>query len=551
MEILKEMGVNAIRVTHNPAAPALVEIANRKGMMLIDEAFDTWTQPKNGNVNDYSAWFNRTIGADNQILGGEADMTWAEYDIKAMVRQDRNSPAVIMYSLGNEIFEGTANNRASEYPDIARSLCTWLQEVDDTRPPTFGQNTNNEGIAYQVGAVLKEFGGISGVNYADTGRYDTWVEKGQLVYYSETASAVNSRGVYDRKSSQQDKNNDRLLTSYDKSAVGWGAVASDAWKRTLDRDSSMGEFVWTGFDYIGEPTPWNGIGSGAASGALETSPKSSYFGIIDTNGLPKDTYYFYQSQWNDDVHTLHILPTWNEEEIVIDGGNVEVVVYSDAAQVELYLNDGTEPIATATSELKTTSAGYTYRMWQSGTNHTNLYATFSVPYERGTLRAVAYDDQGQVISDTKGRSSVTTTTAATQLSLEADRTTITADGDDLSYITISVKDAEGRLVNTDDVSVTLSITGNGEILGVDNGRQNDHTSYQSLTRNTGAGQLVAVVQSTDDAGAFTVPDACHVPSGLPCTVTVSGISKILETDSGMTFPSWTESVSDALSPWCQ
>ena len=205
------------------------------------------------------------------------------------------------------------------------------------------------------------------------------------------------------------------------------------------------------------------------------------------------------------MHTLHILPTWNEDEIVLDSsGNVEVVVYSDAAKVELYLNDNDTPIATATSALKTTAAGYTYRMWQGGTNHTNLYATFSVPYERGTLRAVAYDDQGQVISDTKGRSSVTTTTAATQLSLEADRNTITADGDDLSYITISVKDAEGRLVNTDDVSVTLSITGNGAILGVDNGRQNDHTSYQSLTRNTGAGQLVAVVQSTDDAGSFTV-----------------------------------------------
>ena len=523
IEILKEMGCNAIRVTHNPAAPELIEIANEKGMMLIDEAFDTWVMPKNGNVNDYSAWFEVEIEEGNTILGGELGMTWAEFDIKAMANQDKNSPAVIMYSLGNEIFEGTANNRASEYPGIARSLCTWLQEVDDTRPPTFGQNTNNEGIAYQVGAVLKEFGGISGVNYADTGRYDTWVEKGQLVYYSETASAVNSRGVYDRKSSQQDKNNDRLLTSYDKSAVGWGAVASDAWKRTLDRDNSMGEFVWTGFDYIGEPTPWNGTGAGAASGgSLATSPKSSYFGIIDTNGLPKDTYYFYQSQWNDDVHTLHILPTWNEDEIVVDGnGNVEVVVYSDAAKVELYLNNSNTPIATATSQLKTTAAGYTYRMWQGGTSHTNLYASFSVHYEAGTLRAVAYDDQGNVISNTEGRSSVTTTTAATQLSLEADRTTFTADGDDLSYITISVKDAEDRLINTDDVSVKLSITGDGVILGVDNGRQNDHTSYQSLTRNTGAGQLVAVVQSTDDAGAFTVTATAEGLSSGSVTVTTT------------------------------
>lgn len=506
VEILKEMGCNAIRVTHNPAAPELIEIANEKGIMLIDEAFDTWTNPKNGNTHDYSQWFNVVIGNDNAILGGEADMTWAEFDIKAMVNQDKNSPAVIMYSLGNEVLEGISGN-ADNYPKIASDLIDWINEIDNTRPPTFGDNKLKSGntTAAQVAQVIANNHGIVGYNYSTIGNLDSGTANGWLVYHSETASAVNSRGIYDRKASNGDGGKgDYLLTSYDKSAVGWGAVASDAWWRTITDDNSTGEFVWTGFDYIGEPTPWNGTGSGAI-GTWPNSPKSSYFGIIDTNGLPKDTYYFYQSQWNDDVHTLHILPTWNEDEIVLDSsGNVEVVVYSDAAKVELYLNDNDTPIATATSALKTTAAGYTYRMWQGGTNHTNLYATFSVPYERGTLRAVAYDDQGQVISDTKGRSSVTTTTAATQLSLEADRNTITADGDDLSYITVSVKDAAGRLVNTDDVSVKLSITGNGVILGVDNGRQSDHASYQSLTRNTGAGQLVAVVQSTDDAGSFTV-----------------------------------------------
>ena len=502
VEILKEMGCNAIRVTHNPAAPELIEIANEQGMMLIDEAFDMWVMSKNGNRNDYASWFEVKIGEDNAIVGGEPDMTWAEFDIKAMANQDKNSPAVIMYSLGNEIFEGTANDRASEYPGIARKLCTWLTEVDDTRPPTFGQNTNNETTAYKVADVLKEFGGISGVNYANTGRYDTWVNRGLLVYYSETASAVNSRGIYDRKTSNGDGGNgDYLLTSYDKSAVGWGAVASDAWKRTLDRDGSMGEFVWTGFDYIGEPTPWNGVSSGA-QGSWPSSPKSSYFGIIDTNGLPKDTYWFYQSQWNEDVNTLHILPTWNEEDIVLSSGNVEVVVYSDAAKIELYLND--EKVAEATSQEYTTDAGYTYKMWQGGTGHTNLYATFWVPYEEGTLKAVAYDADGKVIENTEGRSVVTTTGDAAQLTLSADRSVITADGDDLSYITIDVKDAAGNLVNTDDVSITLSIEGEGEIIGVDNGRQPDHTSYQSLTRNAGAGQLVAVVQSTDTAGSFTV-----------------------------------------------
>lgn len=508
VEILKEMGCNAIRVTHNPAAKEFIDICNRKGMLVIDEAFDMWVMSKNSNTHDYALWFEKKIGTDNAIVGGIAEMTWAEFDLKAMAHQDKNAPAVIMYSLGNEIFEGTNNSRAREYPGIARKLCTWLQEVDATRPPTFGQNTNNEGVGKQVGAVLKEFGGISGVNYADVaGRYDSWVNAGQLVYHSETASAVNSRGIYDRKNSNGDGGKgDYLLTSYDKSKVNWGAVASDAWMRTLLRDSSMGEFVWTGFDYIGEPTPWNGTGTGPANGtSWPNAPKSSYFGIIDTNGLPKDSYYLYQSLWNDAVKTLHILPTWNRDEIIVDrDGNVEVVVYSDAPKVKLFLND-TE-VAVAESREITTAAGYKYRIWQGGgeTQHQKLYATFQVKYKEGTLKAVAYDEHGQEIQNTKGRSMVTTTTTPAKLRLMPDRPSIQADGDDLSYITIDVTDDQGRIVNSASTEITLSIIGNGKISGVDNGRQPDHTSYQSLTRKAGAGRLVAVVQSTNDTGSFTV-----------------------------------------------
>ena len=505
IEILKDMGCNAIRVTHNPAAPELIEIANEKGMMLIDEAFDTWTLPKNGNVNDYSAWFNVQIEEGNNILGGETGMTWAEFDIKAMANQDKNSPAVIMYSLGNEIFEGLSSSNYSNYPQIAQNLIDWIKEVDTTRPPTFGDNKLKASwdIAFQVAQVISNNGGIVGYNYSTEGNLNNGASRGWLVYHSESASAVNSRGVYDRKNSAgDDGTGDRLLTSYDKSAVSWGHVASQAWYTTAVDDNSMGEFVWTGFDYIGEPTPWNSTGTGA-SGGTWPAPKSSYFGIIDTNGIPKDTYWFYQSQWNEDVTTLHILPTWNRDDVIFGSNNdVEVVVYSDAAKIELYLND--EKVAEATSKEYTTSEGYTYKMWQNGTSHTNLYATFWVPYEEGTLKAVAYDAEGNVIKNTEGRSVVKTTGQANKLSLTADRSAITADGNDLSYITIDVQDADGNLVNTDDVSITLSIEGDGEIIGVDNGRQVDHTSYQSLTRNVGAGQLVAVVQSTDDAGSFTV-----------------------------------------------
>lgn len=529
VEILKEMGCNAIRVTHNPAAPELIEIANEKGIMLIDEAFDTWTNPKNGNTHDYSEWFDVPIDNDNAILGGEADMTWAEFDIKAMVNQDKNSPAVIMYSLGNEILEGISGN-ANNYPVIASDLITWIQEIDVTRPSTFGDNKlkNDNSTANQIAKVIANYGGIVGYNYSTISDLDSGTANDWLVYHSETASAVNSRGIYDRKASNGDGGKgDYLLTSYDKSAVGWGAVASDAWWRTITDDNSTGEFVWTGFDYIGEPTPWNGTGSGAA-GTWPSSPKSSYFGIIDTNGLPKDSYYFYQSQWNDHVTTLHLLPTWNRSDVVFGSHNdVEVVVYSDAPVIKLYLNG--DEVGTATSTLNTTDQGYTYRTWTSGSDcfdqksgHQSLYATFWVPYEAGKLEVKAFQVDGTPITETEGRSYVETTTDATQLTMEADRTSITADGDDLSYITISVKDQKGNLINTDDVSIQLSIEGNGKIIGVDNGRQPDHTSYQSLTRNTGAGQLVAVVQSTDQAGSFKV--TATTADGLSSNVTVQTVA---------------------------
>ncbi len=525
VEILKDMGCNAIRVTHNPAAAELIEIANRKGMMIIDEAFDTWTNAKNSNSQDYSKWFNVQIAENNQILGGEAGMTWAQFDVKAMAYQDRNAPAVIMYSLGNEIFEGISGN-TSNYPEIAKNLIGWIKEVDNTRPPTFGDNKLKDGwdIANRVAQVVADNGGVIGYNYSTVDHLQNGISKGWKVYHSETASAVNSRGVYDRKTSQTDKNGDRLLTSYDKSKVGWGAVASDAWWRVLQQDGSAGEFVWTGFDYIGEPTPWNGVGSGAAGGTWP-APKSSYFGIIDTNGLPKDSYYLYQSQWNDDVTTLHVLPTWNESDVVKDSdGKVEVVVYSDAPMVKLFLNGKEVGSATSTEQGDT----YKYRTFTSGSgaftpksDHESLYATFMVPYAAGTLEAKAYNAQGEEITQTEGRDVVKSTSSATQLTLTADKKSIVADGDDLSYITIDVKDKDGNLVNTNNVNVQLSIEGNGKIVGVDNGRQIDHTSYQSTSRNVGAGQLVAIVQSTDKAGSFTVKATANGLKAGSVTVTTT------------------------------
>ena len=303
------------------------------------------------------------------------------------------------------------------------------------------------------------------------------------------------------------------LTSYDNSAVGWGAVASSAWYDVVQRDFVAGTYVWTGFDYLGEPTPWNGTGSGAVGSW--PSPKNSYFGIVDTAGFPKDTYYFYQSQWNDDVHTLHILPAWNENVVAKgSGNNVPVVVYTDAAKVKLYFTPkgSTEKrlIGEKSFTKKTTAAGYTYQVYEGSdkdsTAHKNMYLTWNVPWAEGTISAEAYDENNRLIPEgsTEGNASVTTTGKAAKLKADADRKTITADGKDLSYIEVDVTDANGHIVPDAANRVTFDVKGAGKLVGVDNGSSPDHDSYQADNRKAFSGKVLAIVQSTKEAGEITV-----------------------------------------------
>ena len=503
VEILKEMGCNSIRVTHNPAATELIEICNEKGMLVIDEFFDGWMYHKNGNSNDYATWFSKEIEEGNEILGAKDGMTWAEFDLKATVGRGQNAPSIIMWSLGNEIQEGAGG---SGYNTKAANLIQWTKEVDDTRILTIGSNalkkSENErrehvDIANQLTAV----DGASGTNYSNGASYDSLHKEFPEwnLYGSETASSVNSRGVYTTKQNNT-LDGEKQLTSYDKSKVGWGALASEAWYDVITRDFVAGEYVWTGFDYLGEPTPANGTGPGAVGSW--PSPKNSYFGIVDTAGLPKDSYYFYQSQWNEDVNTLHVLPTWNEDSLMKDSsGKVEVVVYSDAAKVELKLND--KVVGTQEFEKKTTDAGYTYQTVKGKSGHTSMYMTFDVPYEEGTLEAVAYNEKGEVIEKTEGRSVVKTTGEAKKLKATADRKEITADGKDLVYVTVDVTDKDGNIVPNAANNVKFEVKG-GTLVGVDNGKQADHQSYQEDNRNAYNGSLVAIVQATDKAGEISV-----------------------------------------------
>ena len=235
--------------------------------------------------------------------------------------------------------------------------------------------------------------------------------------------------------------------------------------------------MWTGFDYIGEPTPWNGTGAGSASGQ-GAKPKSSYFGIVDTAGFVKDTYYLYKSMWDEDTTTLHLMSTWNNDEIVKNNnGKVKVDVFTNAAKVELYLNGNKVGEDTATTH--TTALGYKYQTFSNG----EFYPSFNVTWASGTLSAKAYDKKGNLITETEGRSSVTTNTKAAKLAISADKKEILADGSSLSYLTVDVKDMNGNIVAGADNRINFKIEGNGKIVGVDNGNAADTDSLSAKLHN--------------------------------------------------------------------
>lgn len=514
VKILKEMGCNSIRATHNPHSRELTEICDEQGMLLVLEMFDGWTAPKNDNRNDYARFFNQEMG-ESELIGSEATKKWAQFDLEQSMMRDINAPSVIMWSLGNEMTEGTSG--IGNFQQVQKNLIGWAKAVDATRPVTTGDNKMKDGKTDLNPAGLAEVDGIVGFNYMDANRYkDVHREHPDWrLYGSETASATNSRGVYTNKNNNSLDSN-KLLTSYDKSAVSWGHRASRAWFDTINNDFLAGEYVWTGFDYLGEPTPSNGTNPGAQGSW--PSPKNSYFGIIDTAGLPKDTYYFYQSQWNDSLNTLHILPAWNRDAVMMSGGNkeVEVVVYTDAPEVELFFTPaaggspqslGKKKLTQVTSE----NGGYTYRVYkgengQKTPTHEDLYLTWNVPYADGTITAKAFDEAGREISTEKwaGRKSVKTAGSAARLTVSVNREKMEANGSDLAYLTVNVEDANGVIVPTAKNRVTFKVEGSGVLAGLDNGVQADHQSFRDGDRAAHAGQLVGIVRAAKNAGSVKV-----------------------------------------------
>jgi len=532
LSIMKDMGANAIRTSHNPADEQFIEICSELGLLVIEEAFDGLVDPKNYNSNDFSKYFEEEIGADNALIGADAAMTYSEFAARSMVRRDRNAPAIFAWSFGNEIQEGTNWANSSRYDDIAANFCQWIADEDGTRPATIGDNNRGgSGDIINVLRTITNNGGVVGFNYANSASTlyslaNSYAGSAGCIIASETSSATNSRGQYKNQNNNSNSDGYYHLTSYDTSRVSWGITAHDSIYNTYQYDNIAGEFVWTGFDYLGEPTPWNGTGTGSVSGR-GAYPNSSYFGIVDTTGFEKDTYYLYRSQWNKDETTLHLVTAWDSDNMMTDYyGQTPVWVYSNAPVVKLYRDDTL--IGTATRVDNVSPAGHTYYTYTTQANDSNacytysgsgadgLYSVFNVTYTPGTISAKAFEADGTTeiqLTGNSGKNSVTTPDAVSKLNVTQNKTEIAADGTSLAYITVDVVDANGNLDTTATNNITFTLTGSGKILGVDNGDQattakgqqaSALTSATSANINAYAGKALVIVQSTTEAGGFTV-----------------------------------------------
>ncbi|MEI8341024.1 MAG: glycoside hydrolase family 2 TIM barrel-domain containing protein [Verrucomicrobiota bacterium] len=457
IEILKSMGCNAIRTSHNPPAPKLLELCDRMGILVMDEAFDEWKNPK--TKLGYGRFFDE----------------WSEPDLVGMLHRDRNHPSVILWSIGNEISEqGDANGG-----EMAKRLADICHREDPARPVTAA--CHNPGGAAKTG--FADALDLFGINY-QPGAYNTFHGKYKLVA-SESSSDVSSRGEYnlvekDGALTIESKLNNQV-TSYDIFRPGWAVQAEQQLKAVADAPWVAGEFVWTGFDYIGEPTPfpWPAV--------------SSYFGILDLCGFPKDRYYLYQSRWMDKP-MVHILPHWNWPQFA--GKNIPVWCYSNADTVELFLNGkslGEKRMADGAmqkfiiDEQKEKDGTLKPVVQETGWYH----VAWEVPWQPGTLKAVAKRGGKIIASD-----EVSTADKPAKLALSVDRRKINADGEDLSFVTVKVLDEKGRICPDANNLVKFKLSGPGKIAGVGNGDATCHEDFQASQRSASHGLCMAVLQSS-------------------------------------------------------
>ena len=493
---MKDMGVNSIRTTHNPASEQTLQIAAELGLLVQEEAFDTWYGGK--KQYDYGRFFDKDATHPDAKKGEK----WSDFDLRTMVERGKNNPAIVMWSIGNEI--GEADGKPRSLATVKR-LVQVIKAVDKTRYVTMGADKfrfgdgsgDHEKIANELDAV--------GFNYSEDNykklraKHPNW-----LIYGSETSSATRTRGSYFRPERELVHSNQAYRhyeqSDYGNDRVGWGKTATASW--TFDRDNAgyAGQFIWTGTDYIGEPTPWHNQN--------HTPVKSSYFGIVDTAGIPKHDYFLYQSQWvsAEKKPMVHLLPHWNwenptlKENVADADGNIPVRAYSNAASVELFLNGNT--LGKKTFTKKQTSDGRTY---QEGAKPNELYLEWKVAFEAGTIEAVARDEAGNIIA----RDKIVTAGEPAGVRLVKEENAIAADGKDLTYIYYEIVDSKGNVVPTANNLVRFQLHGQGQIVGVDNGEQASRERYKeqadgSWIRKAFNGKGVVIVKSTEQAGKFTL-----------------------------------------------
>ena len=447
LTILKSMGVNAVRTTHNMPAVELLELADEMGILIVDEAFDMWEMSK--TTYDYARFFKE----------------WSSRDVKSWICRDRNHPCVILWSIGNEIYDTHANEHGQEITRYLKEQVL-LHDPYGHALPTIGSNFMQGENARKCADILK----IAGYNYAERlynkqhADHPDWV-----IYGSETSSTVQSRGIYHFPLAKPLlTDDDGQCSSLGNSTVNWGAknqqfcAVSD-----LHMPFSLGQFLWSGFDYIGEPTPYQS--------------RNSFFGQIDTAGFPKDAYYFYQSVWTDAKTNpmIHILPYWDFN----PGQMIDVRVYTNAPKAALFFND------TLIGEKKL-----------AHTQEDNIIADWSLPYKKGVLTAIAYDEAGNEIArDTKHSFG-----DASSLRLSADRLEVPANGEELIFVTIDALDADGYPVDNATNRVHVTVDGEGLLAGLDNGDSTDYEPYKGDCRRLFSGKLLAIIAPTLNAGTITV-----------------------------------------------
>ncbi|WP_448248927.1 glycoside hydrolase family 2 TIM barrel-domain containing protein [Thalassotalea agariperforans] len=466
LEIMKAMGVNSVRTSHNPPSPLLVELADKMGILLQVEAFDVWKIQKQSVHNAYNKYFDE----------------WHERDLRDMIKQFRNNPSVIMWSIGNEIMEQREKNGAV----VTKKLTDIAHDEDPTRLVAAGFNNHGgaikNGLAHEVD--------IAGFNYKPLNYQDIHQKHPNWrLLASETSSITSTRGKYHFPVEKYNTHDSRYVTSYDIVGPSWAYPPDIEFEYLAKNPAVMGEYMWTGFDYLGEPTPYGGKDhSGNGYWNKDWPVRSSSFGAVDLVGLPKDRFYLYQSQWTK-TPMVHVLPHWNWENMLDE--TIPVYAYTNAEEVELFVNG--KSMGKKIKGIDKAELLVDFLRWEQlgQQNYQTPYRLrWDVKYQPGSLKVVAYT-KGQIVAEKE----IHTAGLPAAVALSPDRTELTADGQDLSYITVNIVDNKGNLVPTAENKVRFFVEGAGEIAAVGNGDSASLASFKTDHRRAFSGQAMLIVKT--------------------------------------------------------